>query len=423
MKKNISINLFGQLYAIDEDAYELLDSYLRNTRAYFGKREGGEEIADDIEHRVAEILAEMKQEGLTAIDRNLVESIIHRIGNPEEMDGESADGNAGPAGRSGSGAPQADPAADGTQAASSSTTGTPDEGRFRRWVNSRKFFRNPNDKMVAGVMSGLCSYFGATDPLPWRIAMVILCIFSLSTFGIIYLLLWLFVPEARTAEERLQMQGRPVNTQTLSEEIVNGAKRFNQSFNTPETRSKARGLLATLLTIIVWCLKVGALFLLCLILFCIVSLVFNLAIFAVGGCGVLTEMARGNLFFSALTTGNVQLTLWLAALSGLIAVGIATYAIARAFSNARPLGAKSKVTLTVAGIVSFAACCSFMIFLLLQFTDHNIRRSHFGRHYEVSIAPEADSSRLETAPTLRISVSADSLHVSASADSLAPARP
>ena len=54
MKKNITINLFGQLYAIDEDAYELLKKYEDTLRAYFSKQEGGDEIADDIEHRVAD---------------------------------------------------------------------------------------------------------------------------------------------------------------------------------------------------------------------------------------------------------------------------------------------------------------------------------------------------------------------------------
>ena len=49
MKKNITINLFGQLYNIDEDAYELLEKYQKNIRSYFSRREGGEEVADDVE--------------------------------------------------------------------------------------------------------------------------------------------------------------------------------------------------------------------------------------------------------------------------------------------------------------------------------------------------------------------------------------
>ena len=39
MKKNITINLFGSLYAIDEDAYELLNQYQNNMRRYFSRKE------------------------------------------------------------------------------------------------------------------------------------------------------------------------------------------------------------------------------------------------------------------------------------------------------------------------------------------------------------------------------------------------
>ena len=42
MKKNISINLFGTLYNIDEDAYNLLENYLDSMKRYFSRQEGGE---------------------------------------------------------------------------------------------------------------------------------------------------------------------------------------------------------------------------------------------------------------------------------------------------------------------------------------------------------------------------------------------
>ena len=66
MKKNISINICGTIYSIDEDAYLLLDNYLMSMTNYFKGQEGGEEIADDIEHRVAELLLQYKQEGMEA---------------------------------------------------------------------------------------------------------------------------------------------------------------------------------------------------------------------------------------------------------------------------------------------------------------------------------------------------------------------
>ena len=63
MKTSININLFGTLYAIDEDAHQLLRQYLENMKSYFSRQEGGDEISDDIEHRVAELFWELKQAG------------------------------------------------------------------------------------------------------------------------------------------------------------------------------------------------------------------------------------------------------------------------------------------------------------------------------------------------------------------------
>ena len=80
MKKNISINLFGTLYNIDEDAYNLLENYLNSMKRYFSRQEGGEEIADDIEHRVAELLWKKREAGMTAVDINVVKGIIDTIG-------------------------------------------------------------------------------------------------------------------------------------------------------------------------------------------------------------------------------------------------------------------------------------------------------------------------------------------------------
>ena len=88
MKKNICINLFGTLYAIDEDAYQLLERYIENMKSFFSNREGGEEIADDIEHRVAEHLWDLKESGVEAICIEMVKDIINQIGNPEEINDE-----------------------------------------------------------------------------------------------------------------------------------------------------------------------------------------------------------------------------------------------------------------------------------------------------------------------------------------------
>ena len=86
MKKNITINLCGRLFAIDEDAYEMLSTYEQSLRNYFRTREGDEEIADDIEARIAELFDEVKQRGTEAITIEHVREVVHRIGRPEDLE-------------------------------------------------------------------------------------------------------------------------------------------------------------------------------------------------------------------------------------------------------------------------------------------------------------------------------------------------
>ena len=88
MKKNISINICGTIYSIDEDAYQLLEHYLDSMKRYFSQ-EGEEEISDDIEHRVAELLWEQKHNGKDAVSIEMVKEIIEKIGNPADIANET----------------------------------------------------------------------------------------------------------------------------------------------------------------------------------------------------------------------------------------------------------------------------------------------------------------------------------------------
>ncbi len=218
MKKNITINLFGALYAIDEDAYELLKQYQENMRRYFSRKEGGEEIADDIEHRVAELLAELKSSGVEAIAIEHIEEIIQRIGNPEQMDDEE----------------------EGETPAEEKPGAAP-----------KRLFRDPEDMMLGGVMSGLAHYFGGLDPIWWRLAMVLLCIFSTGFALIGYVVLWVVMPVAITPEDRLRMWGRPVNTASINEEMMRGVNKAREAVTSPDNRRRAAGCLATGMRLIV----------------------------------------------------------------------------------------------------------------------------------------------------------------------------
>ena len=219
MKKNITINLCGRLYQIDEDAYELLSHYTDTLRDYFKKQEGGEETADDIEERIAELFDDLKAKGIEAITIEHVQGVIEQIGKVEEI----ADENTEYAGKAGF----------------SANTGN------KKPLPTKKFFRDSQNKVLAGVLSGCANYFGGSAN-GWRWGFVLLSVLWIVFDGIfgtilgvmvlpiilvsipfaflpllIYLLVAIFNPETKTAEDVLMMRGKEVNPQNLSE-VVQG---------------------------------------------------------------------------------------------------------------------------------------------------------------------------------------------------------
>lgn len=229
MKKNISINLFGTLYNIDEDAYTLLENYLQSMQRYFSRQEGGEEIADDIEHRVAELLWQRREAGMEAVNIEVVKEIIATIGNAEEI---------------GEGDEQAENHAESTDTTGErATTGETFEesfshfaketGRFardtydkgRRHVNTHRFYRRTDDKVLGGVCSGLTFYFDGNDVLLWRLGTVVAtillgCIGVGIVIPVIYILLWALAPVANTPEDRLRMQGKDITPENLTQQVM-----------------------------------------------------------------------------------------------------------------------------------------------------------------------------------------------------------
>lgn len=229
MKKNIQINLFGALYNIDEDAYQLLENYLKSMKRYFSRQEGGAEIADDIEHRVAELLWARKENGMEAVSNDVIREIIAQIGNPEEIapedtitespaDSDTANTSQNETSGEGTSTTQDwktafEKAADGAQ-----KTAQTAYNKVRTNTQGKKLYRDPSDKILGGVCSGLAQYFGG-DVVLWRV--ILAALFILQGFGLIlYIILWIVVPKAITPEDRLRMTGQPVTPNTLNTQIL-----------------------------------------------------------------------------------------------------------------------------------------------------------------------------------------------------------
>lgn len=298
MKKNININLFGTLYAIDEDACTLLENYLDNMRSYFAKRDGGDEIFDDIEHRVAEHLWSLKESGMTAIDIDTVKQIISSIGNPDEMESgveEAADSNTeetsdaeadsedkdqSEGNDQNEGRDQSESNSNASNNTDSNTTAEETIGgkwidRVLHHVSTHRFYRDGKDKIGGGVISGLCHYCGGGDIVVWRVGTVLflMAAFALNQtlryfflrplFGllftipiIIYIALWLVAPVARTTEERLSMTGKEVTPESISKAIIAEAE---EQVKPNVKRGKGGSVLSRIAEIVKFCIKTVAL--------------------------------------------------------------------------------------------------------------------------------------------------------------------
>ncbi len=165
MKKVININFQGRVIPIEETAYDLLQQYVDSLRRYFRDEEGRDEIINDIESRIAELMGETLKKGSTCITDADVEAIIASIGRPEDFDGEEE---------------------------KVKSRVYEESGKGYTHTRGERLYRSENDKVIAGVCSGIAHYFGI-DPLIARILFIIFA-FGFGFGFIVYLVLWIAVP-------------------------------------------------------------------------------------------------------------------------------------------------------------------------------------------------------------------------------------
>jgi len=184
MKKTLTINLSGAIFHIDEDAFHLLGQYLESLRRHFSPDEGMQEIVNDIESRIAEILTE-RLNGRQVVTIEDIREIMRIMGQPAEIDDT---------------APEAE-----TSAAGETVKGP------------KRFFRDPEEKVIAGVCSGIAAYFHF-DPV-WIRLLFILTLLAGGAGVFIYIILWIVMPEALTTTEKLMMRGKRVTISNIEQSV------------------------------------------------------------------------------------------------------------------------------------------------------------------------------------------------------------
>ena len=187
MKKTVTINHGGDVLKIEENACDRLSQYLADIEKRFPEEERAE-IIRDIEERMAELL-NFKLQNRNVVEIHDVEEVIEVIGRPEQFDDESGVGQQ-----------------DGGNSADNATTENSGRTTERQPRRPRKLYRNSNDRMVSGVASGLAAYFDI-DPAITRILFIVLALISFGWGILVYLVMLIIMPEAKTKAQFLEMQG------------------------------------------------------------------------------------------------------------------------------------------------------------------------------------------------------------------------
>lgn len=183
MKKNISINISGIIFHIEEDGYETLRKYLDSINSYFGSFEDSTEILADIESRIAEIFLSRLNDGKQVVTSEDVAALIGTMGNVNDFkaaeEQEFAPGNA------------TRQESNQSKSKESTSSGTS--------VN-KKLFRDEKRKILGGVSAGFAHYFNI-DPVWPRLLFALLTLGTYGGFLLVYIILWIVIPFSLELEE------------------------------------------------------------------------------------------------------------------------------------------------------------------------------------------------------------------------------
>jgi phage shock protein PspC (stress-responsive transcriptional regulator) len=199
MNKTLTINISGIIFHIEEDAYDKLSKYLSTIKSYFSHTEGGNEIMSDIEARIAELLQEKLNPGKQVILLMDVDYALDTMGRPEDF---------------------------GAENMNDKTSDTPPEENTSGEPIKKRLYRDPDNKVLGGVCSGVGHYFGF-DPVWLRIALALLLVFA-GTGVVIYIILWIAIPEATTTAEKLAMKGERVDINNISKVVKEEAEQLKK---------------------------------------------------------------------------------------------------------------------------------------------------------------------------------------------------
>jgi len=202
MEKTIIINIGNTIIHIEESAYELLKAYLNEVKQHFANHADDLEIVTDIENRIAELLFEqLEEQKKQVVDTANVNFVIAQMGRVQDFD-------------------------------------TVEEGEEEPVVNTayqyqitdKKLYRDMDERVIAGVCAGIAHYLNFEAR--WIRIAAILSVFIGGSGLLVYALLWIIMPKAKSRIEKMEMKGEPANLQgfqkNLDEELLAVKERLTE---------------------------------------------------------------------------------------------------------------------------------------------------------------------------------------------------
>ncbi|MGD0284159.1 MAG: PspC domain-containing protein [Candidatus Saccharimonadales bacterium] len=188
MNEITKIHLGRQAFTVSIDAHVELKNYLEA----INKEVNDKEVLQEIELRMAELLIERGVTNNKVVLSSDIKYLKKQLGNPIDF----------------------------------KTDEEIEDTSSKKQYEPKRLFRDTNNAIIAGVASGLAQYFGI-DAVIIRILFILLVLVTFGWGILLYIILWLLVPEAKTPSDRLQMAGKPVNVGSLKEIVekvdINGA--------------------------------------------------------------------------------------------------------------------------------------------------------------------------------------------------------
>ncbi|MCZ4245295.1 PspC domain-containing protein [Pedobacter punctiformis] len=188
MEKTIIINIGNTIIHIEESAYELLKAYLNEVKQHFANHADDLEIVTDIENRIVELLTEqLEEQKKQVVDLANVNFVIGQMGRVQDFDA----------------------AEEGEE--------EPVINASYQYQAEKKLYRDMDERVVAGVCAGIAHYVNVEAKWIRLAALITICF--VGTGILVYALLWIIMPKAKSRLEKMEMKGEPANLQGFQKNL------------------------------------------------------------------------------------------------------------------------------------------------------------------------------------------------------------